>query len=177
MAEAAASTALRLEIADFIAREAELLDERRLDEWLALFTDDARYTLWLRDPPQPGVPRPSQPSDPGEGPGGAVPLFADDRDFLALRVRRLETRLAHAERPPSATRHLLSNVIVEAPDGDEVEVRVNFLVYQARPGLGDQLFFGKRTDRLRQVDGAWRIVRRSVVLDHNPLPRTLTIFF
>ncbi len=33
----------RQDAEDFLYREAALLDEGRLDEWLALFTDDARY--------------------------------------------------------------------------------------------------------------------------------------
>jgi 3-phenylpropionate/cinnamic acid dioxygenase small subunit len=231
MARAVVPVELRLEIEDFLAREAELLDERHLTAWLALFADDARYAVRLREPPPP--PRPSTlggapsagvqgewrsqypaphpaggsgvspehpPSSPGVqgrspagglgvspnapslspqdwGAGGADLLFEDDKAFLALRVRRLETRLAHAERPPSTTRHLISNVIVEPAEGDEVAVRASFVVYQVRPGLADQLFFGQRQDRLRKVAGEWRIARRLVTLDQNPLPRTLTIFF
>jgi 3-phenylpropionate/cinnamic acid dioxygenase small subunit len=166
---------LRLEIADFLAREAELLDDRQLTAWLALFADDARYAVRLREPP-----RPPSSADRGEGieeGSGAALLFEDDKEFLTLRVRRLESRLAHAERPPSITRHLLTNVIVEPAEGDAVDVRASFVVYQVRPGLADQLFFGQRQDRLRQVAGEWRIVRRLVTLDQNPLPRTLTIFF
>jgi hypothetical protein len=36
------------EIADFLYREAELLDERRYDEWLALLADDLRYWMPMR---------------------------------------------------------------------------------------------------------------------------------
>lgn len=35
----------RQEAEAFLFREARLLDERRLDDWLALFTDDSRY--WI----------------------------------------------------------------------------------------------------------------------------------
>ncbi len=31
------------EVEQFLYREARLLDERRFDEWLELFTDDVRY--------------------------------------------------------------------------------------------------------------------------------------
>ena len=34
--------------ADFVAHEARLLDERRHDEWLALFADDGRYWVPLQ---------------------------------------------------------------------------------------------------------------------------------
>jgi 3-phenylpropionate/cinnamic acid dioxygenase small subunit len=229
MARATVPVELRLEIADFLAREAELLDERQFTAWLALFADDARYAVRLREPPQPpaardsrggedgdssqgtqtpspnprdarSIPRPTPqgagasdaashrlPPSPSRGEGGLGGigvgpslLFEDDKAFLALRVRRLETRLAHAERPPSATRHIYTNLLIARPEGevdDEVEVQASFVVYQGRPGLADQLFFGKRRDLLRQVAGEWRIARRLVTLDQNPLPRTLTIFF
>jgi 3-phenylpropionate/cinnamic acid dioxygenase small subunit len=36
---------LTQEVEQFLYREARLLDERRLHEWLELFTDDARY--WM----------------------------------------------------------------------------------------------------------------------------------
>ena len=36
------------EIERFLYDEAFLLDERRFDEWLALFTDDARYRMPTR---------------------------------------------------------------------------------------------------------------------------------
>ena len=35
----------RQEGEDYLYREARLLDERRFEEWLALFTDDARYVV------------------------------------------------------------------------------------------------------------------------------------
>ncbi|HEY7065486.1 MAG TPA: aromatic-ring-hydroxylating dioxygenase subunit beta [Chloroflexota bacterium] len=220
MAGPGLSVELRLAVADFLAREAELLDARQFTAWLALFADDARYAVYLREPPRPPTVRdPSGCEDPASAPGAQTPspnplppqgagasgagatgrpplpspregeggpggvgvhsslLFDDDKSFLALRVRRLESRLAHAERPPSVTRRVVANLIVEPAVGSAVDVRASFVVYQARAGLADQLFFGKRHDRLRQIDGEWRIARRTVVLDHNPLPRTLTIFF
>ena len=39
---------LAREIAEFLYREAELLDERRYDAWLALLADDIRYWMPLR---------------------------------------------------------------------------------------------------------------------------------
>src|SRR4030095_12473250 len=42
---------LEREVEDFIAREAAMLDEWRLDEWLGLFTDDGRYVVPSTDVP------------------------------------------------------------------------------------------------------------------------------
>ena len=39
---------LAQEIAEFLYREAELLDERRYDEWLELLADDIRYWMPMR---------------------------------------------------------------------------------------------------------------------------------
>ena len=46
-----AVTIAREEVEDFLYREAALLDEWRLDEWLALLTDDARYRVPSNDAP------------------------------------------------------------------------------------------------------------------------------
>lgn len=157
------------EVEQFLYQEAWLLDERRFEDWLALFADDARYTLLERARIQ--VRAAASPVAPEQV------LYDDDKAFLALRVRRLDTNLAHSERPPSITRHLIANVQVGDGAGDEVPVRSTFMVHQARLETDDYTFYGKREDRLRQVDGAWQIVRRRVVLDHTHLPRVITIFF
>ena len=39
---------LAQDVAEFLYREAELLDERRYEEWLALLADDIRYWMPMR---------------------------------------------------------------------------------------------------------------------------------
>src|SRR4051794_16327088 len=107
-----------------LAEEAWLLDERRFSEWLDLFTEDARYSIWVREASQhrgeEGVVPHAEPR---------LPVVEDDKRFLTMRVRRLETRLAHAEQPPSFTRHLVSNVLVDdATSEPGVHVRSSFIV-------------------------------------------------
>ena len=151
-----------------------LLDGRDLRSWLDLFTEDARYAVYFRETVQR--------RDPGSA-GGAAPataelcLVEDDRSFLELRVKRLETRLAHAEQPPSFTRHLITNVLVGEVDGSECTAYSNFVVHQARLDVAPQTFVGRREDRLRRVGGEWRIAHRRVLLDTSVVPRTITIFF
>lgn len=163
---------LQRDIERFLYREAWLLDERHFHQWLDLFTEDCRYSLWLRETVQSreeGIAPPTEAS---------APVFDDDKSFLTVRVKRLETRLAHAEQPPSLTRHLITNVLVhEGETATAVEVSSNFLVYQSRIDISEHTFFGKREDLLRHVDGEWKIARRRVVLDAMTLPRTITVFF
>lgn len=164
---------LRQEVEEFLYREAWLLDEGRLYEWVELFTDDARYWMPVRENIQgreSGIPEEDE---------LAQPLFDDDKNFLLMRVRRLDTGLAHAETPRSRTRHLITNIWVDdanSSDG-EIVVHSNFLVYQGRLERSEHFFLGKREDRLRKVDGQWKIARRKIVLDQTLLPRTLSVLF
>ncbi|HEY7061142.1 MAG TPA: aromatic-ring-hydroxylating dioxygenase subunit beta [Chloroflexota bacterium] len=164
---------LQYEVEQFLYREAWLLDRRRFHDWLDLFAEDARYWMPARETTPESVP----PADPARGPVGA--LFNDDKAFLGLRIQRLDTGLAHAEQPPSRTRHLVSNVQVLGRDDARAEVEVHscFLLFQSRLESSEHLFAGEREDVLRRVDGGWRIVRRKVLLDHARLPRVLTTFF
>jgi benzoate/toluate 1,2-dioxygenase subunit beta len=83
---------------EFLLDEAELLDERRLDEWTSLFADDAVY--WL-------------PMDPDQvTPGDGLNIIYDDRPRLLDRVSRLQSGLAFSDEPHSVTSHVLSAVRV-----------------------------------------------------------------
>lgn len=92
-------------------------------------------------------------------------------------MKRFDTGLAHAEQPPSRTRHFVSNVQIVAAGDEEVEVSSNILVFQSRLERTESFFVGKREDRLRRVDGRWQIARRKIVLDHALIPRSMSIFF
>ncbi len=171
MAVDQASLLLQLEVERFLYHEAWLVDERRLLEWLDCFADDATCRLGVRETlhdPEDRLP-------PFEPP--AAWLIEDDKDFLTVRVKRLETRLAHAEQPPSFTRHLVTNVLIHESHGDETRVSSNLLLLQTRIDVAAHSFSGKRDDVLRKVDGQWRIASRQIVLDRAPLPGTLSVFF
>jgi len=67
---------------ELIAHEARLLDERRHDEWLALFTPDCRYWVPLQGAAQQE--------------GASYNALADeDHLLLELRVERLKNPRAH----------------------------------------------------------------------------------
>jgi 3-phenylpropionate/cinnamic acid dioxygenase small subunit len=166
----AEARALHYEVEQFLYHEAWLLDQRRFHEWLDLFADDARYVMPVRETTQ-------RPPDADLAVAGAH--FHDDKAFLTLRVRRLDTGMAHAEQPASRTRHLIGNVQVYEGDAvsAEIGVRSSFMVFQGRLEQSEHLFVGMREDRLRRVAGAWRIARREITIDHTTLPRSLTTFF
>src|SRR6266567_6695885 len=153
------------EIEDFLYNEAELLDERRYDDWIELVADDIHYHMpirrnvkfgdWDREYSKAGV---------------EVSWFDEDKRTLVGRVRQLNTGIHWCEEPASRVRHVVSNVQLVREDGDEVEVRCRFLVYKNRVQDQENLFIGKREDVLRRdpITG-WKIARRRVILDQNVL--------
>jgi 3-phenylpropionate/cinnamic acid dioxygenase small subunit len=165
------SILLQWEVEQFLYREAELLDARRFDEWLELFTDDAHYWMPLR------LNRDRREEASDESGPGELSMFDDDKPFLAARIRRLHTGRAWAEDPPSRTRHLITNVRIEGA-GAELMVRSNFVVYRNRLADEVDLYAGAREDVLRRLEGRLRIAKRKILLDQNVLlSKNLAVFF
>jgi len=163
------SAQMREEVEDFLYREAELLDTGRLEDWLALLTDDVQYRMPVRLTRER-----TSPTDRSD----EMQLFWEDRTTIELRIRRLRTDFAWAEDPPSRTRHFVSNVRIADPRSDEVDVRSYVLVYRNRGDTGGyELISGERRDVLRRVAGAWRLARREVIIDQASLAnQNLAIF-
>jgi 3-phenylpropionate/cinnamic acid dioxygenase small subunit len=171
-----AEVLLQHEIEKFVHLEALLLDERRFEEWLDLFSDDVHYWMPTRSVRYEREGH-REHSEPGE-----VAHFDEDKRGLEERVTRLRSGMAWAEDPPSRTRHLFTNVMVEAGDaGDDYLVRTNFVLYRGRLQREVDLFVGVREDILRRSPGAehgWLIARRKVTLDQTVLlAKNLSVFF
>jgi len=163
--------ALWFALMQFYIREAWLLDERKFREWLDLFTDDVLYFM----PRRKNVPR--REAHREVTPLGDLALLEEDKRYLEMRVARLDSGMAWAEDPPSRTRHLVGNLLVQSLDGGLVQAKTAFLVYRSHLETDQQLFAGCREDVLRRVDGAWKIARRTILLDANVLlDKNLSIF-
>ena len=162
---------LQRDIEQFYYREAELLDGRRLYEWLELFTDDCQYAVGSQL--QSASAAVATPAD-----ARVIYHARDDKQFLVLRVKRLDTGFAHVEEPPSFTRRIIGNVQVERDDGrnGEYTVAANIMVVQSRDRVST-IYAGRRRDELRKVEGGWRIASRDVILDYVNLPRVISILF
>ena len=169
---------LKEEIEELLYREAELLDERRFEDWLDLFTEDVRYFMPMRR----NVPA-EEPEREFTREGVDVNWFDEGKDTLTRRVKQIRTGVHWAEQPPSRICHMVSNVQIlsEAGDGSptaEVSVRSRFLIYRNRVETETDLLVGKREDFLRRVNEGWRIARRKIILDQSVLlVKNLTFFF
>ena len=144
--------------ADFVVHEARLLDERRHDEWLALFADDGRYWVPLQGPAQAeGAPHNA--------------LADEDLLLLKLRVERLKGGRAHSQHPPSRCQHVLQPPAVTLDDGAQSEVRTPFVYFESR-GERQVTLAGSCLHRLVKTGTDWRIrLKRVDLLDAgNALP-------
>ncbi len=124
----------RAEIEDLFFKEAALLDEWRLEEWLGLLTEDASYFVPPNDHPE-GDHR------------HTLFILADDIVRIRERVKRLMSPECHAEYPHSRTRRLIGNVRIVAADGDSVTAAANFICHRYR-----------RYERIREYTGSYRYV-------------------
>jgi len=172
-------------VEQFLYREARLLDERRFHDWLDLFTDDLRYWMPVRTSRYPKSSRAIVILDEDRyieeelAQEGELAVLDETKESLSMRIARLDTGMAWAEDPPSRTRHLITNIEVEAGSTDaELTVYSNFLVYRTRGETEQDFFVGRREDTLRNVAGTWKIAYRKIVLDQNVLlPKNISIFF
>jgi 3-phenylpropionate/cinnamic acid dioxygenase small subunit len=165
---------LRLEIEDFFWLEADLLDEHRYDEWLALFTKDMRY--WM--PMRRNVASKEMYADMTKD-GPEISWFNNDYDTLERRVRQVQTGVHWADEPLSRVSHMIGNVrILDASNPNEIKVSSRFVFHRNRHQQEESTFFGRRIDTLRRVEGSWKICRREVFLDESVLlHKNMTSFF
>jgi 3-phenylpropionate/cinnamic acid dioxygenase small subunit len=166
------------EIAEFLYREAELLDERRYDEWLALLAEDIRYWMPMRRNVKYGEEQRELTRE-----GQDIAWFDEGKDTLTRRVKQIQTGIHWAEEPVSRISHLVTNVqLVETTpsvtEAREVTTRCRFLIYRNRVETETDILVGKREDVLRRNGDDWQIARRKIVLDQNVLlSKNLTFFF
>jgi benzoate/toluate 1,2-dioxygenase subunit beta len=134
--------ALRREVEDLLYRQSELLDDKAWDEYIALFAEDglywmppaAHYTTWE-----------GQPS-----------IFIEDRDLMTVRARRIEHPHAWSQQAEWSTNHVVSNVVIEKVEAEELQVRSRFHMMELRR---DALrhFGGSYRHRLRRTPEGLRI--------------------
>ena len=108
------------ELLRFVKREARLIDEKRFDEWYALFAEDAHY--W--------VPAAAGQSDPLLHNS----LAYEDKLLLQLRVERLKSDRAGSLHPEIRSLHVMQEPEVEKRDDARGEylTRTPFLYTETR---------------------------------------------
>jgi benzoate/toluate 1,2-dioxygenase subunit beta len=107
------------EVEQFLYSQSELLDTKRWQDWIDLFTPDGIY--WM--PPAPEY----------KTWDGQPAIFAEDRNLMTVRMNRVLHPDAWSQRPLWETNHVVSNVSIQktARNGD-VEVKSRFHMMELR---------------------------------------------
>ena len=160
---------LAQEVHEFLYAEADLLDERRYEEWLDLLTDDVAYWVPIRRNVQFG-----HWDTENTRQGWDMNWFDEGKSTLRLRIKQITSGVHWAEEPSPRVSRLISNVhaIRATPsleDPEEVSVKYRILIYRNKLQDSTDIFAGKREDVLRKADGQWKIRKRTMLLDQSVL--------
>jgi 3-phenylpropionate/cinnamic acid dioxygenase small subunit len=147
------------ELVRLVYLEARLVDERRFDEWYALYADDAIY--WV-------------PLVPGQTSGeDHTSLMYEDKLLLKLRIERFGNPRSYSLHPPVRCLHVLQRPELEQGDAasNTWVLRTNE-IYVESQGTRRDVYAAVVRHTLSVIDGALRIrLKRVDLLDCDaPLP-------
>lgn len=157
---------LRSQITDFLAREAQAVDDRDWDTWLALHEENVEY--W--------VPAWESEYEATSDPQGEMSLiYYNGRAGLEDRVFRLRTGRSAASTPLPRTCHMVSNIrVLPQPDGTVV-ARTRWVVHLFRKAEQTQ-FFGHAEYVLASWSDGWLIRRKKILVLNDLIPTVLDIY-
>jgi benzoate/toluate 1,2-dioxygenase beta subunit len=169
---AIAATADLAELTRFLYREAQLLDEKRWAEWLALYVDDCFY--WI-------------PSVAGQkDPVGTVSLYAEDRMRLEMRIIRITHPRAFSQDFPTRMSHVVANVAIDPDEGQgwdggiapRADLVLHSVAHIAEFRKDTQrLFAGAVRHWLRRDGDGWKIAMKRIDLLNCDAPMEVVQLF
>jgi 3-phenylpropionate/cinnamic acid dioxygenase small subunit len=106
------------EIEQLLYRQSELLDHKRWQDYIDLFTDDGVY--WM-----PVSPEQTEWE-------GSPSIFAEDKHMMAVRMGRVTHPTAWSQAPMWGTSHVIGNVVIEAASPEAWVVRSRFHMVELR---------------------------------------------
>jgi 3-phenylpropionate/cinnamic acid dioxygenase small subunit len=142
-------------VADFLYREARLLDARKFGDWLTLFCEDAVF--W--------APAVRMDGEYITNPDLSLNfIYIVGRAGLEARVFRVESGGSLASNPLPHTRHLVTNVAIDSDGPAEVTAFANTQVVAFCEARGQQIITGSYEYVLRKENGGLRIARKKILL-------------
>jgi len=151
------------DLVELLYRESRLLDRMQLDEWLTLYTEDARY--WV-------------PIDESVDPELESSIIYDDPARLRMRVEQLMRQQRLAQTPQSTSVRMISNLVVRQVDERSARAEYVLLVVETRSGDWRQRGLGTLNQfpahagmEFVRTDAGWKIRRKTVLLiqRHQPV--------
>jgi benzoate/toluate 1,2-dioxygenase beta subunit len=147
-------------------REAWCLDNKRWDEWLALYTDDAVY--WA----------PAMDGDEGwtDDPDNDVSLMYMDKAGLEARIFRIEGHDSCATDPLPHTAHLVTNVLVHGEEDGLIRVSATWIVHSYARMRGGSVRGGLYEYGLRETSDGLRIAAKKVFIHDDRIVGPIDIY-
>jgi 3-phenylpropionate/cinnamic acid dioxygenase small subunit len=154
---------------DLLSREAMYLDEKRWDEWLALYAVDCEY--WV-------------PTWTAEGNLTTSPqtelslIYYTARGALEDRVVRIRSGRSPAALPLPRTTHIVSNILpLEPPQRDRIRLRSSWACHTFFPLMDvHHTFFGRAEYDLARRDENWLIAKKKTILENDRIPLPIDIY-
>lgn len=152
--------------AELLHREAWYLDNRRWEDWLALYDDDAVY--WA----------PAMVGDDGwtDDPDNDVSLMYMDKAGIEARVFRIEGEDSYATDPLPHTAHLVTNVLVQGEEAEDTRVSASWLVHSYARVRGAFLRGGLYEYRLRETGAGLRIAEKKIFIHDDRIAGPIDIY-
>lgn len=151
---------LERDLRNFYNYEANLLDNRDLEEWFDLIEEDISYRMPRR------LMKEYEPAEFDE----QAHFFDEDYGSLKARVERFDSSYAWAERPPARARRYVTNVMLKEWTEEELTATSNVLLYYSQGDTTEySLLSVRREDTLRRTEDGFRIAEREILPDHTTL--------
>jgi 3-phenylpropionate/cinnamic acid dioxygenase small subunit len=141
------------------AEYAAAIDDDRLEDWPAFFTDSCFYRITTAQNFAQGLP--------------AGLVYADSRQMLADRILSLRKANVYERQ---RYRHLVGLPLLRGGDGDALRVETGFAVLRiVRGGETDVFASGRYLDEVVREGNAMRLRKRDVVCDSSRIDTLLAI--
>ena len=136
------------EIEQFLYKQSELLDTKQWQKWVDLFTPDGIY--WM--PPDASY----------KTWDGQPAIFAEDKNLMTVRMKRVLHPDAWSQRPLWGTNHVVGNVIIEKESANgDVTARSRFHMMELRRDTVRH-FAGSYVHDLKKTASGYRIRQQRV---------------
>jgi benzoate/toluate 1,2-dioxygenase subunit beta len=161
-------TALKELVEELLLEEADAVDQRRWDDWLALFEADAVYyaPAWEDD------------DDLTSDPHNEISLiFCGNRERLEDRIWRIRSGLSSSLARMPRTCHLVTNIRLGEITDQSVAVTANFRTetFKHEEKRADA-FFGRYQYHLKRSGDALTIQNKKIIVYNDIIPRQMDIF-
>lgn len=144
---AVASDVTLQDVSEFLWKEADLLDMRDYDAWLALWTGDGHYVIPIEKD--------------GDDFANHLNIAYDDATMREMRVKRFQAGFSISSAPAADSVRTVSRFVIDQQDGDTVKVRAAQHVIEDK--FGRQRMFAANVSWVLKVTDDGLMIRDKVI--------------